>query len=160
MVAEGGRIVTESEVRSMFERLENVHVVVGSEELGHPTAAVGDTFCVYAPDDGTEPDKMPFATIVTKNVPGWDEASDLDREAAFRVNLNVGRANLPAVDGEVDHGKRDCVLPHPHYAKQGWVSIVEPGPSTAHDLVRLLHVAHDRAAARHEARCSHEPVER
>lgn len=150
--------MTESEVRSLFERLEDVQVVVGSMELGHPEAAVGDTFCTYAPDDGTEPDQMPFATIVTKDVPGWDEASDLDRPAAFRVNLNVGRARLPVVDGEVDHAQRDRLLPHPQYATHGWVSIVEPGPSTEDDLVRLLAIALDRAAARHRARRSTEPL--
>lgn len=144
---------------SLFERLGNVHVVVGSEGLGHPRAVVGDTFCTYAPDDGTQPDKMPFATIVTKNVPGWDEASDLDREGAFRMNLNVGRANLPAVDGDVDHAEEDRVLPHPQYAKQGWVSIVDPGRFTEGDLVRLLDIAHEGAAARHEARHAHERAE-
>ena len=149
--------MTEAEVRSLFERLEDVHVVVGSVDLGHPEAAVGDTFCTYTPDDGTEPDKMPFATIVTKNVPGWDETSDLDRAGAFRVNLNVGRAHLPAVDGEVDHTERDRLLPHPQYATHGWVSIVEPGRSTAEDLATLLDIAHDRAAARHRSRRSHEP---
>lgn len=144
-------------MRSLFERLEDVQVVVGSKELGHPEAAVGDTFCTYAPDDGAEPDKMPFATIVTKNIAGWDEASDLDRPDAFRANLNVGRAHLPVVDGEVDHAQRDRLLPHPQYATHGWVSIIEPGPSTDDDLVRLLELAHDRAAARHRVRRSHEP---
>lgn len=148
--------MTESEVRSLFERLDDVQVVVGSTDLGHPEAAVGDTFCTYAPDGGTEPDKMPFATIVTKNVPGWDEASDLDRPGAFRVNLNVGREHLPTVADEVDHRERDALLPHPQYATQGWVSIIEPGPTTVDDLVRLLDIAHARAAARHRSRRTHE----
>lgn len=144
--------MTESEARSLFERLDDVHVIIGSTDLGHPEAAVGDTFCTYAPDDGREPDKMPFATIVTKNVPGWDEASDLDRPGAFRVNLNVGRKHLPAVNDEVDPGERDRLLPHPQYATQGWVSIVEPGPTTDDELVRLLDIAHERAGARHRSR--------
>jgi hypothetical protein len=148
--------VTEPEVRSLFERFDDVQVVVGSTALGHPEAAVGDTFCTYAPCDGTEPDTMPFATIVTKSVPGWDEASDLDRPGAFRVNLNVGRTHLPAVGGEVDHAERDRVLPHPQYATQGWVSIVEPGPSTGEELVKLLDIAYGRARARHRARRARE----
>lgn len=146
--------MTEPEVRSLFERLEDVHVIVASTDLGHPEAAVGDTFCTYAPGDGTEPDKMAFATIVTKNTLGWDEASDLDRPGAFRVNLNVGREHVPALNDEVDHRERDRILPHPQYATQGWVSIIEPGPATDDELVRLLEMAHSRAAARHRSRRS------
>lgn len=140
--------MTESEVRALFEDLDDVDVIVGSAELGTPEAGIGDTFCSCAPDDGRDPDKMPFATIVTHDVPGWDEASDLDREGAFRVNLNVGRDNLPESRDDVDYAERDRVLPHPQYATQGWISINEPGPATDDDLVPLLHLAHQRAVAR------------
>lgn len=149
--------MTEAQVRALFDALDDVEVIVGSTDLGHPAAAVGDTFCSLAPGDGRPPETMPFATIVTKDVAGWDEASDLDRPGAFRVNLNVGRANLPTFDGDVDFSERDLVMPHPQYATQGWVGIVEPGPRTDDDVVRLLGIAHQRAVARRRAQSGGTP---
>ena len=69
---------------------------------------------------------MSFATIVTHDTPGWDEVSRLDRLGVFRLNLHVGRNHVPTVSDGIDYGCGGMVLPHPQYARQGWVSIVNP----------------------------------
>ena len=140
--------MTEDEVRELFLALEGLRVVIASEENAAPESSWGDSFFYYDPD-ATFDQKIPFATIVTRNTPGWDEVSDLDRAGAFRVNLAVGREEVPPVETDVDYAAHDVVLPHPHYAAQGWIAIVNPGSRTAERLAELARVAHARAARRH-----------
>lgn len=140
--------MTEQEVRAVFDALDGVRVVIGSGIVETPETHWGDTFCFYDPD-ATADQKMPFATIVTHDTPGWDEVSNLDRPGAFRVSLAVGRAHLPQVDGDVDYADDDVVLPHPQYAVQGWIAIVNPTSARAADLHELIRIAYARAAQRH-----------
>ena len=115
---------------------------------GTPSAAWGDTFCFYDPDS-TGDQNMPFATIVTHDTPGWDEVSNLDRPGSFRVNLAVGRARQPDLGKTVDHSAEDVVVPHPQYAAQGWVAIVNPSSARSDELLELIRIAHGRAVDRH-----------
>lgn len=62
---------------------------------GAPEVAWGDRFIYDDPErilEGTE--KFPFATIVIKDFPGWNEASDLNRDGVFRLNLGVAKATF------------------------------------------------------------------
>lgn len=122
--------------------------MVGSEDAGTPDSHWGDTFFFYDPD-ATADQKMPFATIVTHDTEGWDEVSNLDRTGAYRVNLSVGRTHQPHIEGDIDHSEEDVVLPHPQYAAQGWIAIVNPGSATSGQLAELARVAHTRAVRRH-----------
>ena len=67
----------------------------------------------------------------------------------FRVNVGVGRSQVPDASGEVDYAAFDVLLPHPIYAKQGWVSIVNPGAATETLLRSMLTDAYERAKARY-----------
>ena len=116
---------------------------------GSPEIAWGDTFFFYDPDDRESARRMPFATIVVKDYTGFDEASNLDREGVFRVNVAVGRSSVPDASGVVDYTAFDVLLPHPTYAKQGWVSIVNPGAATETLLRSMLTDAYERAKARY-----------
>jgi hypothetical protein len=76
----------------------------------------------------------------------------------FRLNLGVGRATFERLVGsmtEPDYAVFDRILPHPVYAKQRWISILNPSDATFRDVVLpLLADAHDRLAAqraRHSA---------
>jgi hypothetical protein len=73
------------------------------------------------------------------------------RPGAFRLNIGVGRETFERlVDsiGEPDYAAFDEVLPHPVYAKQRWISILNPSAATFRDVVMpLLTEAHDRLAA-------------
>lgn len=100
---------------------------------------------------------------MTKDYSGLDEASYLNRDGVFRLNVSVGRRRFQELFGygpadhagheaDWDYAALDIVLPHPVYARQAWVSILNPGQQ-AGDLARaLITEARDRAAARHRSR--------
>jgi hypothetical protein len=90
-----------------------------------------------------------YATIVTTDE--HDDASDLSRPGTYRLNIGVDRSTFRRVadaDPEPDYTAFDRLLPHPVYAKQLWVSIVNPSHETFDEVVKpLLALAHDRLAA-------------
>ncbi|GAA0368714.1 hypothetical protein GCM10009541_08960 [Micromonospora gifhornensis] len=136
--------------------LPGVEQVVASEENGSPEGAWGDRFFHVGPDR-----RQPFATIVEHDVPGFDEASQLDRPGVLRLNLDLGRTEFERRFGfppkdfeehrhEFDFARLDTVVPHPGYALYGFASVVMPGPHLLPEVDQLLAVAHARAVDRHE----------
>jgi hypothetical protein len=98
---------------------------------------------------------------VTKDYGDFDRASNLDRPGVFRLNIGLGRetfgslfgAQLAAVVGaERDFSALDQLLPHPVYASQSWVCVLNPGVETFQTLRPLLAEAYERAANRRAAR--------
>ena len=93
-----------------------------------------------------------FATIVTTDEHDDGARSDLARPGVFRLNIGVGRATFDriadAAGPEPKYAAFDRLLPHPVYAKQLWISILNPSDATFRDTVMpLLTEAHDRLAA-------------
>jgi hypothetical protein len=92
-----------------------------------------------------------FATIVTTDEHDEGAPSRLSRPGVFRLNLGVGRATFERLVGSMtapDYAAFDRLLPHPVYAKQLWISILNPSDETFRDIVLpLLTEAHDRLAA-------------
>ena len=93
-----------------------------------------------------------FATIVTTDVHDTEPVSRLtDRPGVFRLNIGVGRTTFERVVGwlpEPDFAAFDTFVPHPVYAKQLWVSILNPSEATFRDCaLPLLEEAHDRVAS-------------
>jgi hypothetical protein len=93
-----------------------------------------------------------YATIVTIDDFDLDQASNLTaRPGVFRLNLGVGRDTFQRLVGGVerpDFAAFDTILPHPVYAKQLWISILNPSEAMFRDVVRpVLTEAHDRLAA-------------
>jgi hypothetical protein len=92
-----------------------------------------------------------FATIVTTDEHDEGTPSDLARPGVFRLNIGVGRATFERLVGAMgapDHAALDRLLPHPVYAKQLWISILNPSDATFRDVVLpLIAEAHDRLAA-------------
>ncbi len=136
------------------ETLPGAVVNTASEASGAPEIAWGDTFVFAGPNE-----RMPFATIVIKDYPGFDTESDLDRPGVFRLNIAVGKARFTELVGyppaehaahsaEFDYTVFDRLVPHPVYAIQAWVSIVNPGPDTTGQAASLLIDAHKRATLR------------
>lgn len=140
-----------------------------ADELAQRIAALPGVTCVTA--GGTAPEvsrgdrffhagddrRRPFATIVSHDVPGFDEASRLDRPGVFRVNVELGRraftaefgyppAELPDHLPDVDAARLDTVMPHPAYGTYGWASVLNPGPASLPDVDRLLAAALARRA--------------
>lgn len=131
--------------------LPGVELLLATEESGAPRTSWGDRFFYVGASR-----RLPFATIVGQDTPGWDEASRLDRPGVFRVNVHVGReaflrllgyppAELEDRRAGVDFGRLDAFLPHPAYGRQGWLCVLNPGPRTSSDLDGLIVEAHRRA---------------
>ena len=142
-----------TEIIAFARTLPGVIAETADEASGAPEIAWGDTFIYYGPAHS----RMPFATIVTKDYPGFDTESDLDRPGVFRLNIGVGRREFARLIGyppaahadqpaQPDYTGLDRLLPHPAYAVQAWVSILNPGPHTAAQARSLLTQAHARAA--------------
>ncbi|HRE88060.1 MAG TPA: DUF6194 family protein, partial [Myxococcota bacterium] len=133
-----------------------------SEGDGSPAIAHGDTF-VFVRDASGAPVKMPFATLVTKDYPGFDEFSQLDRSGLYRLNLDVGRTAFAGLFGfePQDLGTHRAGLdfaavgrwcPHPVYGSYGWVSMV--GPHAHPELDRLITTSLARARRKTVVRTS------
>jgi hypothetical protein len=77
----------------------------------------------------------------------------------FRVNIGVSRETFDRLVGSMadpEYAAFDRFLPHPVYAKQHWISILNPSDTTWRDVVLpLIAEAHDRLAA---ARARHRTV--
>ena len=157
--------MTQDDLIEFAHGLPGVFVQTASEGDGSPEVAWGDSFFFYDPDNSPDDRRMPFTTIVTKDYDGFDEASDLNRPGVFRLNISVGRTafeeliGYPAPEhaaqaetGRFDYTAFDQLFPHPTYAAQAWVSIINPGERTC-DLARsLITSAHAQAAERHRRR--------
>jgi hypothetical protein len=142
-------------IRSVKDTFTGVEVVRPTDGPG-----AGDTF-FYDPRRDLDPRRrLPFATIVTKDYAGFDEASKLDRPDVFRLNIGVGRDTFRALFGHppgedstksaaYDFAALDRLLPHPTYGRQAWVCVLNPSPSTFDAAKPLLAEAYARVAARH-----------
>ena len=114
--------------------------------------ALGATF--FSLDQRNWPN---YATIVTTDEHDDGEPSNLTaRPGTFRLNIGVGRETFDRLAGGTeapDYAAYDRILPHPVYAKQRWISILNPSHATFDGVVlALLAEAHDRLAAQRARR--------
>jgi Family of unknown function (DUF6194) len=112
-------------------------------------AIEGGTF--YSCDPANFPN---FATVVTSDA--FDDASNLTRPDAYRLNIGLSRDTFQRLvdDQEApDYTALDQLMPHPVYARQHYVSILNPSAATFRDVVKpLLEEAHARTAAQYARR--------
>ena len=149
--------------RYIADNFAGVDVVVTSEATGAPEIAWGDTFFSYDPRRNLPPNRrLPFATIVTKDYGDFDRASNLDRAGVFRLNISVSNHTYRSLFGappsaraadwivqtEHDFAALDRLLPHPVYAPQFWVCVLNPSAETFQVLRPLLAEAYDLAVRR------------
>ena len=91
-----------------------------------------------------------FATLATTD--DFDDASDLECDGVFRLNIGVtGRTFDRRVDPSVepDYTALDRLLPHPVYAAQHWLSILNPSATSFETIVKpLLDEAHGIVSSR------------
>lgn len=133
---EAGPRLSEDDLRRLLGELPDVVTDLAGPDTGAPEIAWGDTFCTVQAPGRVNPARMPFATIVTKDYPGSDESSRLDRPDTFALNLGVGRQLFEALLGfppaavadgtPIDPAATGILMPHPLYATQGWVRVINP----------------------------------
>jgi hypothetical protein len=125
-----------------------VNVLRATEGVG-----AGDTFFIYDPERNLEAkQQFPFTTIVTKNYGDFDNKSNLDRPGVFRLNIGVRRVTFQSLFGTpasspdaatCDFAALDHLMPHPVYAPQSWVCVLNPSAETFESLKPLLAEAYD-----------------
>jgi Family of unknown function (DUF6194) len=152
--------MTADEIAALVSAMPGVAVLTVSETDDAPEAWWGDTFFYYDPHGDQPPDRrLPFATVIHHDYEGFDTASDLNRAGVFRLSIAAGRVRFEELLGfppaahaanrdRFDYSALDRLHPHPVYAAQGWVAILNPGERTSAQVRELLVDAHDRAAQR------------
>jgi hypothetical protein len=150
-------------IRYIADAFAGVDVVQPTDASGGPEIAWGDTFFIYDPERDLEPKRRwPFATIVTKDYGDFDRAPNLNRPGVFRLNIGVSKETYrswfgpqpspPDAAGVVDTGHDftalDQILPHPFYAPQSWVCVLNPSEATFQAVQPLLAEAYDLAVRR------------
>jgi hypothetical protein len=113
------------------------------------TTALGYTFFFYGPER-----MLPFTTIATADNEG-DRVSNLDRPGVFRLNIGVSKQTFQALFGTgkvdvstYDFTALDTLMPHPDYAAQSWLCVLNPSDTTFQQLRPLLTEAYDLALRR------------
>jgi len=115
------------------------------------TTAYSYTFFFYDSER-----KLPFATLASVDNE-YDRVSNLDRPGVFRLNIGVRKPTFQALFGTgkvdvnaYDFTALDTIMPHPDYAPQSWVCVLNPSDDTSHHTVQpLLAEAYDVAVQRH-----------
>lgn len=119
------------------------------------TENLGYTFFFYGAER-----MLPFATIAhTGNE--YERISDLDRPGVFRLNIGVSRQTFQSLfgAGKVDVSRYDFtvldeIMPHPDYAAQYYVCVLNPGGTTFDQVRGLLAEAYELAVKRQTKRRS------
>lgn len=120
-------------------------------------STLGYTFFFYGPDR-----MLPFTTIATADNEG-DRVSHLDRPGVFRLNIGVSKPTFQALFGTgkvdvsaYDFTALDTIMPHPDYAAQSWICVLNPSEATFHRLQPWLSEAYDLAVRRARRRTTSE----
>jgi hypothetical protein len=129
---------------------DNIHrYILETFSDTHVAAIEGGTF--YSCDPANFPN---FATVVTSDA--FDDASNPSRPDAYRLNIGLTRDTFQRLVGDQvkpDYTALDRLMPHPVYARQHYVSILNPSRRTFEQLIRpLLEEAHARTAAQYARR--------
>lgn len=115
--------------------------------------AFGYTFFFYGPDR-----KLPFATLAASDN-DYDRVSNLDRPGVFRLNVGVSKETFQSLFGNegvipsiYDFTTLDRIMPHPVYAPQFFVCVLNPSDATFQTIKALLDDAYNIAVRRHAKR--------
>ena len=99
-----------------------------------------------------------FATIVTTDEHDMGSPSNLARPGVFRLNIGVGKATFERLVGgqaNPDFAALDTFIPHPVYARQRWIAILNPSRATFDESVKpLIAEAYDRLVRPRRRRAS------
>jgi len=86
-----------------------------------------------------------FATLVTTDEFDEGPIAQLSRPGVFRLNIGVTGKTFDRLLGDagldgatVDYAALDTLLPHPVYARQHWLSVLNPSDVTFEQVVKPL----------------------
>ncbi len=132
-------MMNQAEWEAFIEALDNVE---REENYGYSFFFVGDDH------------RLGFVTIANSDN-DYDKVSNLSRDGVFRLNIGVSRDSFDELVGSVDPANVDytalnVVMPHPEYAKQNFISILNPAGDNEALTKKLIVEAHDIAATRYQ----------
>lgn len=111
------------------------------------TENFGYTFFFYG-----ENRRLAFATLSSADNE-YDRISNLDRPGVFRLNIGVSKQTFARLFGdshkEYDFTALDVIMPHPEYAAQSFVCVLNPSEQTFQTVKELLAEAYEIAVNRH-----------
>jgi hypothetical protein len=118
------------------------------------TSAFSYTFFFY----GSER-MLPFATLASVDNE-YDRVSNLDRPGVFRLNIGLRKPTFQSLFGigtidvsAYDFTALDTIMPHPDYAPQSWICVLNPSDDTfRHTVQEFLAEAYELAVQRHARR--------
>ena len=129
--------MNQAEVEAFVAALDNVQ---REENFGYIFYFVGDDH------------RLSFVTIANSDN-DYDNVSNLNREGVFRINIGVSKKTFESLLGDyspenIDYSVLNTFLPHPDYAKQHFVCILNPSQENVEVTKQLIVEAHSIAAAR------------
>jgi len=102
--------------------------------------------------------RLPFATMAASDN-DYDRVSNLDRPGVFRLNIGIAKQTFQSLFGpeeissdDYDYTELDRFLPHPDYARQFFVCILNPGDKNLPVALDMLREAHGIAEKRYNLR--------
>lgn len=97
---------------------------------------------------------LPFATLASSGNE-YERISNLDRPGVFRLNIGVSRQTFQSlfspdrVDvGASDYTALDRIMPHPDYAAQNFIRVLNPTKATFEQVRTFLAEAYELARVR------------
>jgi hypothetical protein len=127
-------------------------------------SAPGGSFFFYDPMGDLAADRR-FPFITTTISDDYDDASQLNRPGVFRLNIGLtkdgyrklfGPPPSPPAEGkqisssEHDFTALDVLMPHPVYAPQHWVCVLNPGEARLEKVKELLAEAYKNAVRKYK----------
>lgn len=131
--------MNQAEAETFIEGLENVQ---RTENYGYIFYFVGDDHM------------LPFTTIANTDN-DYDSVSNLNRQGIYRINIGVSRKTFDTLfpdqsDNPIDYTTLNTFLPHPDYAKQNFICILNPTGENEARTKTLIQEAHSIAAVRRQ----------
>jgi hypothetical protein len=118
------------------------------DEFPDAVVATLDSAAFFSLDEKHWPN---FATVVWTDEHDEGAPSNLAREGVYRVNVGVDRETFQRLVGSITHPEYaalDRFIPHPVYARQRWISVLNPSHQTVRtSLMPLIAAGHDRLVA-------------
>lgn len=128
--------MTQTEFETYVSELDNVQ---REENFGYSFFFVGDDH------------RLPFVTFANTDN-DYDNVSHLNREGVFRINIGVSKETfkrlLGVYDEPVDYTVLNVFLPHPDYAPQNFICILNPAGENLETTKQLIKEAHSIADTR------------
>ena len=122
-----------------------LHTFAGVETVTN----LGYLFFFYGSDR-----MLPFTTIATPNNE-YERISNLERPGVFRLNIGVSKQTFQSLFGTskvdlsaYDFTALDTLMPHPDYAAQSWLCVLNPSDTTFQKLQQLFPEAYELAVRR------------